>query len=323
LFLALSSAGLAHAEDYTEPSMKPATPSSPAPDLSNGSQFLYQTEAHKYNVSPRIGIDSSATEYSQNNLKRYEVGFPVGVEGEWGINQMFSLGLDLTYSASARTYKCDTNCPENTHSSGLMDPTLKFKGRNAIAGGTIRYGADLSLSLEKSKISSSGNSNAASGGTTLAPWIGYEHELGPGFIGGKIQYDLYKGDRKVQNDTVAGATTVDPANDAANATSTDSNGQNVALNVFYEMKFKTKYTAGANVNYVYHAETRTSVNGASSRGTRDQGSATGLKLYGTIQFTERIALLPAIGFEAVRYSNSNVVDGAAIFGAGAAGRFTF
>jgi hypothetical protein len=323
LALALSFTGLAHASDYTEPAMTPAVPAESTPDLSNGSEFLYQTEAHKFDVTPQIGIGSSVTRYSQNNLKRYELSFPFGVQGEWGINQMFSIGLDLNYWAAGRTYKCDNNCPDNTHSGGLMDPTLQFKGRNGIGSGTIRYGADLSVALEKSKIDSSGDSNAASGGTTLAPWIAYEHLLGRGFIGGKIQYDLYKGDRKVQNDTVAGSAKIDPANDAPSAASTDSNGQNLALNVFYEMKFKTKYTAGVNVNYLYHSETRSSVNGASSVPLRDQASSTGLKLYGTVQFTERIALLPAIMAEAVRYSNSNVVDGAVMIGAGAAGRFTF
>src|SRR5690242_14789592 len=116
-------AGLAHAADEGGEA---------TPDIANGSEFLYQTPAHKFDLTPHFQIGTTVTKFSSNNQKQYEGFFPFGADLEYGLGDMFSFGLDLTYYSSASRFTGDGTKPDSYHTTGLKDPTLQFKGRNPL-----------------------------------------------------------------------------------------------------------------------------------------------------------------------------------------------
>lgn len=320
LFLSLVSL-TAFAEDYSEPAMEKAKAPVETADFSNGSEYLHQPDANSLDLIPQLGLGIIATKFSSNGIKRYEGVTPIGVGVAYGITHMFAVGVDLGFTNIARTYTCSNKpCPNGGRSRGFDDPKFKLMGRNVFDRHTLRYGIDLSASLEKHKIDSSGNSNMASGGYVVAPWIGYEVTLGERhMLGAKIQYELVKADRKITDDTDI-SLTQEPG--ASLGEQTLSDGKILDLDAFYELKTK-KVTYGVAVHLAHRQESRLALKDAPSAPVRDQGFTTGIKLYVPIQFSERIALLPAANFDMIAYPNSNVYDGGVGFGANVAGRFTF
>lgn len=284
---------------------------------SNGTEYMYQTPGDTFMVQPQIGLGGIAVKYNDTNtgyknLKATSAALPVGVAGEYGINQMLAIGLELIYSSNKTTFDCDSPlpCPKDKKASGLHDPAINIKLRNQIGAGTLRYGLRAAIALEKSKIDSDGNSNAASGGSSVTPFVGYELPLGPGFIGAQASYDLYKGDRKTKTDGVT------------NETKT-TGGETLEVSAFYEANVGIMTYGGALV-FDSRAESKDAVGSAAPKGNKNAYTAYTLHFYTPAHLTPTITILPTVDLGGISYTSSgSSADSAGAFLISVAGRFTF
>jgi hypothetical protein len=284
---------------------------------SNGSEYMYQSGAGQFNVTPAVLFNAVAVKYNENNtgIKDFTgklTSIPVSVGGEYGISQMLAIGLNLSYYSSNSSFSCDssvTNCPSSTHSRGLQDPSIDLKLRNSVGVGTLRYGVDFGFSLEKAKSDKDGNSNAASGGMTYSPFVGYELPLGPGFLGARATYSIF-GDRKLKDDNNTDDTTV-------------TGGNSLDVTAFYEANVG-KITYGGALSYFSSGSSDSKIGSASSVDQKNAVSGFRGHFYMPVHFTPTITLLPVAGLMVANYTSSGATaDAAASVYLGVGGRFTF
>lgn len=284
---------------------------------SNGTEYMYQTPGDTFMVQPQIGMGALVTKFNDTNsgyknLKSTTASFPVGVSGEYGINQMLAIGLDLIYSSAKRTYDCDSPlpCPKDKKISGLEDPAINIKLRNQIGAGTLRYGLQANIGIEKSKVDKDGNTNAASGGSSVTPFVGYELPLGPGFIGARASYELYKGDRKTKFDGESDETKT-------------TGGQLVEVSAFYEANVGIMTYGGALV-FDSKAESKSADGSEAATGNKDAYTQYTVHFYTPAHLTPTITILPTLDLGGISYTSSDsVADSAGLVLISVAGRFTF
>lgn len=233
------------------------------------SEFFFQSAAGQSELTPRLGYKMS-TIRSKGNTQDIKVNglFNTGVAYEYGINEMMAVEAALNF-ASLET---DTN--PKVKQSGLQDPTVKLKATSAMGTWNLRYGAELGLGLEKSKIEASGNTNAASGGFSLTPYVGADANVGPGNLGGRLMY-AYKMDRKEEDNGVE---------------DTIKDGNEIGLSAFYEYMI-TDMLLGGSLNYRDIAESKNNSGVAEVK-----HSIMGVSLYSRIPMGTW-ALLPRLDYD--------------------------
>lgn len=275
------------------------------------SEFLHQPEAQELEVIPGVKLNVTAFSLRNTDTKVTGVGSPLTVDLDYGFSSMFSAGLVLGYGSTAyvRTCTFPKTCNDTT-SKGLLDPKLNFKLRFPVGPGTLRVGADVGVAVEHSKIKSSGDSNQASGGTTVTPFVAYELPLSVGLLGLAMQYDVYKSDQKTDDDSFAPGTTYSV-----------TGGQSFGTSAYYEANFR-KLTFGGALNYANAGISKASVNGK-NLDVDSVINAFGVSFYLPVHFTPTIALLPIASYSVLNYSSMSSVSSAGVFNVGVAGRFSF
>jgi hypothetical protein len=275
------------------------------------SEYLHQTGAGVFDVQAGFGqaagdgaiLNNAPTGYSMINvsirnssLKASENSLPINVMLEYGINQMFSAGLELAYGTGQLTYSgCPTGFSCNSqHVNGMYDPQLFFKGRSAVGAGVIQYGAVLDVSVEKETTSSTGDQNNASGGISFTPFVAYQMAAGPGTWGARLQYGIYQGDKK----------STDSSSGTSVPSTTSSNG-NWVIDTFYEAPV-AGITIGGALSYAQNPETKTSQNGGPKTGNLDAYNTMGVQVYVPVKLSS-LTILPSVTYDTMNFSQSNSV----------------
>lgn len=220
------------------------------------SEFFFQTEAGKSDLTPRLGYkiltakpDGATSDVESKGL------YNTGLSYEYGINEMFAIEGALYYAS------LENNTDPKLKANGLQDPEITLKGTSGMSWGRLRYGAVLGLGFEKSKEpTATSDGNVASGGYTLMPYVGADMDAAGGILGGRLSYE-YKMERTIDN----GSGTDEKRKD----------GHELGVSAFYEYFFADMLLGGS-VNYVSEAAVKDSDSGAE---TEEAGSKTGVSIY--------------------------------------------
>lgn len=195
-------------------------------------------------------------------------------EYEYGINDMLSIGGRLTYTQS----KVDTS--PSVKATGLNDLEIALRGKHVLGTG-LRYGANLNLAIADGETKSDGDSNQATGGIVLAPYVGYEMYHDKCAFGGRISRDLRLKDDKSEDKTTSPSTTTET-----------SGGEATTLAGFYEHNFNEKYTLGGSLTYAMTDDSKP--DGAADV---DEGTTTTIDVYSQIRAVGPGMLVPHIAYE--------------------------
>ncbi|NJL25085.1 MAG: hypothetical protein HC902_07860 [Calothrix sp. SM1_5_4] len=282
------------------------------PDLQY-SEYQHQTEAGRWEVTPSVGIHArNGTPRDATTTKKiYSGSLPLSVRGEYGISSLFSVGTQLGYTMGAVSYDCDssTTCDSTTF-KGFVDPEVYLNGRVGIGPGSLRFGANVAFSPMKAEISSNGDANNFSGGTTVSPYVGYEFFVGRGLLGFRGAYDLYQSEREVSDKT-----------STPNSYKV-TDGQDISLAAFYEYPI-WKLSIGSALEYTNSAQTRKKSNGATTPGN-NAFSEYHMRVYVPIRFNPKITLYPALAVGTQDCPSSGcTARTTSITDISCAGRFTF
>jgi len=283
----------------------------PSAGYSN-SEYMHQAPGGKFELTPGMLFESVRYEFKSNTNEPTIFRLPLFVKAEYGFSDMFSLSAVLAYAVGGTSYtECTTTCPDSKKSSGLMDPIVSANLRFPIGAGALRAGLDFSFSTEDSKTESDGDYNNASGGSTLAPYVGYEITFGRNILGGRLSHELVKSDRthKDQRGTPS--------------TEKISGGQDTFVNVFYEFNFPRIVSLGAAIEHQKSPTTKSSTNGGPKTSDKNELSITKFKFYVPLEFNERVTLVPALAVGPYRYKNATSLESATYTSVGVYSRFTF
>ena len=263
-------------------------------EAATGSEYLHQAPGGAFELSPGLMITTERLKGRGTVRNRTASQLMLMVEGEYGFNDMFSLGANLGVGVGATSID---NCPSNTtcndtRQSGMRDAMVTFNGRVPFGLSAFRFGLDLSQSFGEAVIEKDGDSNLASGGTTLTPFVGFETTFGASLIGAKLGYDVYQSDRDYKNESP-------PATKFK-----VKDGQRLNAALFYEYTFPKIVSVGAALEYLDRADSKTSGNGTTSK-NKDGASLTMLNVYVPLRFNPRVTLIPEISSGLSKYKTSN------------------
>lgn len=292
---------------------KAKAPKAPPPvqvvEPQNGSEYQYQAPAGKFVVQPRLIYSSLTTKSNStlNNAKINQTGLKEEFKFEYGINPSFSVGLVVSNADTTRTMS-SSPLPEmeETKFTGLEDPVLFFNARKPMGVGELRYGANLTYSIEKHKITETIDENNASGGMTLAPFVGYEVSTGNRTLGLRALYEAIKNDRKVDNKF------------GLASTGTESGGEAFVGTLFYEHNF-TSSLIGTSLEVVAAKKLKSNLQNR-SLGALTIASA---RIYGRLEVTPNFAILPSAAFGQGTAIDMSMFESMNLWDIKVAGRFTF
>ena len=194
----------------------------------------------------------------------------LGVEFDHGINEMFAIMADLSYSTYSVT-------PGSSKNSGIEPLIVKLQGLYPLSGGAFVYGLAASVGLEKASINAGGDVNRSYGdiatgigrsGLELAPYVGYAMGIGDSVIGGRVRYTVLDMDSTVT--TPFGDVTVGAEN-AGRAS------------LFYEYRL-TDMPLGAALLYDWFSKPSISTANGLSIGGIGARSLIGLQLYTAMNY---------------------------------------
>lgn len=171
----------------------------------NGSQYVWQTPAGKMEITPSLLYGKLTVEPKGGGGDTSTAGMILGVRGSYGVNEMLSVGVQLTHANLKNEYPAPT---ASDTSSGLGDVLLFLMGRVPVGAGHFRFGADLGIALEDKEIkNANADTNASSGGMSLTPFVAYEINMAPSIFGVKFSHELRLGDARLENKAVTPAQT--------------------------------------------------------------------------------------------------------------------
>jgi hypothetical protein len=158
------------------------------------SEFQHQANAGVWEVTPGMSFGNFKTNYGSGNTLQLSSSTDAMtsefIKGEYGINEMFAVGVQLAYQTDNITYSpSQAGGTAITKIDGMNDPVIYFLGRNDVGYGSIHYGLNFDFAVDKGQINTT-SMNEASGGLTFTPFVGYEFGIGPGILGAKASYDI-------------------------------------------------------------------------------------------------------------------------------------
>jgi len=267
---------------------------------STTSEFEHQADAGKWEVSPSFTFGSIKSNYSTTcaacgtTTSGTDSQFNFNAKGEYGINEMLSVGLNLGYSTDSWSYS-----PGGGNSmkvQGMPDPSVFLNGRNDLGVGSIHWGAILTFALAKGQLNNT-TANETDGGFTFTPFVGYEAMVGPGTLGARVSYDVLKTNDNF-NDNVGGTST----------SAYDKNGNILTFAVFWEMNFNP-VVWGIDVGLLNHSASSTVESGVTTNNS-DNFTAFNISTYANWTVAQDISILPTIGY-GTNYQaiTANVVPG--------------
>ncbi len=198
------------------------------------SEYFYQAPTDANVFTPGVEYTSSTTKIKGVSNAQKLTGPTLNLTYERGITEDFAAGLTVGYANQSVEAAGST---KSQTSSGLTDLNIFAKGAMAFTeGSSAHYGVNLVAALENQKVETSGDTNAATGGMYISPYIGYQWAVGAGAVGTRLSTELLKTAKSERN----------------NVTTTTEEGTTTQLTGFYEMKmdttkidFEARYTLNA------------------------------------------------------------------------------
>lgn len=231
----------------------------------SGSEYFHQAAAGAWEVTPALDYHDYSVKWSTTTNKTDVSGLTYGVKGEYGINDMFSVGVGL--SADSDTSKTDGSA--STSKSGMNNIDIYGLGKYDLGGSLLRYGLDFAISTAKVK-----TDNVDLGTTFLTPFVGWEMAMGPGIFGLKFSYAFQLTDRSF---------------DTSSAKEKGINAE--SLSAFYEWQADTNWSLGLSLAW-------NAVNGSKVDGTQTDNGHAGMfvDVYAPITVADNITLIPNVGW---------------------------
>jgi hypothetical protein len=276
------------------------------------SQYMHQTDAGKFEVTPDFMFGWNKVSLNQNPSNTLDHVndnvFNLSVLGEYGINDMLSVGIKLGYQTDNMTPSDKTAASDGSF-KGMLDPAVYLNGRVGAGPGQFRFGANLAFAITKGNIDGNflPNGNEQDGGITLTPYVGYEMMLGSGLAGVRIAYDIIKTDQ--DDGAVVGK---------------QSGGNTTSYALFYEMNM-VPVIWGFDVALNTHNSTSTKFNGNTTANNDDYNDYE-IATYAAWEVCPDITILPKIAYandltgRSGQIANEKSTNG---FNVGVGARFAF
>jgi len=260
----------------------------------SGSEYLHQTAAGKWEVTPMLTYQDMTLKYTNNNGTNFDksetTGVIYGVKGEYGIDDMFSVGINIAAENDSIKSTSTSGVSNTGTASGLNNIDLYGNGKYDLGGSMLRYGLDFSIAMGKTKqdISSGagqGSFGTSDGGLNATPFVGWEMAMGPGIFGLKFSYTFQLADRKY-NSTPAGTGALADSEKGDSAES---------LTAFYEW-MNNNWSLGVALSYNGTNGSKLTF-GDGTTGTVDNGHAgIFIDIYAPITVADNITLIPSFGY---------------------------
>lgn len=282
------------------------------------SEFFYQTEADKNQVTPELMYSSQSLKFKSTSTNKWEsTNTTLRVSYERGINEMLSAGARLPFTTATLDKK--TTASDKTETSGIGDLTFFLKGNYSIMDGqALWFGTDLVFSpgdhTSKRKSATKTEDNNYAGGHSLNPYVGWSMMAGSFVVGAKLSTELGIGDRTSKDTTTVGGTAVKNKR---------SGGHTTALTLFGEMPI-TNGNVGAKL--VYAGMNTTTVKPPTGASSKVSGlTSLGLGVYGNYDVTPTIAVIGGLDYTKVTSGTaySQTLDSGSGLALNVGGRFTF
>ncbi len=243
-----------------------------AADNADISEFHQHAMAGQKQLTPSIMYNTSNQDATGGSIKTS--GFDFGVEGEWGVGERLSAGAEIGYlmgEAEQGSTKIDV--------AGLQDMTLFVRGSNEMgaAHGHLAYGLNLGFSLGDAEQKANGDLNAQTGGMSLSPYVGYEMPVGPGVLGGQVNY-TWRGERTTKDNTSTPATT-----------SKTEDGHSTGLAAFYEYDWSAENSVGVALTYGMTGNTK-----SGTTTNTDEETAMGVNVYAPMMVGDGMTAIPML-----------------------------
>lgn len=248
------------------------------------SEYFYQTEAQKHQVTPELKYDSQKID---TGATTDVTGQTLSVRYEYGINEMLSTGVRAGYTMM----ESETGATSQDQ-TGMTDITLFLKGQNAFVDAqSLHWGVSLDYSPGDKEVNNDDNEvNGMSGGMTVNPFVGYLWMVGNGTAGVNFSTELGLGDRTTKT-TTAGVET----------DTTTTGGNETALTGLYEHKME-KALIGTSLSYVNVNTAENETAGVES--TTDGGNFYRLRVYPTYSVSEATTVLGELKYESLISENA-------------------
>lgn len=262
------------------------------------SEFYHQADDNKFELTPTLNYMNITAKFNRSlsSIESSKVtGLSTSVRGEYGLNSNYSLSAALAYNSSETTYEPASANIKTNNTKGVADPIITFAGHMPLPTGALHYGANLSVSLIKSTSDYNGNANAATGGSKLAPYLGYDFDAGSLKLGAQIAYELIKGDRTNEYTASNGVVT----------TTTTSGGEELTIQAFGELPINSALL-GLSVGLADTKATASTTNGTTTQ-NKNAGSTTLARVYGTLP-VGNVTLLSSLTYVSYKYADKNYAD---------------
>jgi hypothetical protein len=253
-----------------------------APTPSRSSEFFHAPGAGMSEVTVHGGYALGTVRAEGAGTEDVDVNGVrnLGVEYVYGINDMFKVGADISYT------NVSTGENPDTESSGIEPITIKGSGNYQLGMGTLVYGLRAQFAVAKAKVEDNGDtnrtvgdilSNYSEGGFELAPFVGYSMLLGEAHtVGAKLSYEVINTDTDVES---------------ATGDFTLSGGSEGALALFYEYNL-SGMPLGAALTYDWYTAIDAEAAGVENQ-FADARSMFGVNLY-TSLMTGNVAIIPML-----------------------------
>ncbi len=251
------------------------------------SEYHQHAAKGEMEVTPEFAYKTMDIETNTTGITAEASGMELGVEGEYGISEGMSAGVELGYESSELKVK-PAGTTNDTEVTGLKDVILFVRGSNGTGSGRLAYGLNLGYSLGDEETTSGATkdeTDAQTGGMSLAPYVGYEMAVGPGVWGAQVNY-TWLGERTQKNGTTE--TKVE-----------DGNGFGLAT--FYEYAWSAENKIGAALAYDMAGATKS---GTPSATQNDKNNTMTLSLYAPMKAADKLELIPRLDWATQDYDSN-------------------
>lgn len=146
------------------------------------SEFFFQADEDQHLLSFAGLYNNSSLESGSTTID--SDGFLIRVQYEQGISEMLSWNVGVDYGNFTRESTSESKI------SGLSDLQFALKGRYMTSNGSLRFGADSEFGLQEFEVENDDDSNRASGGIKISPYIGYQWQWDQNVMGVRVARDI-------------------------------------------------------------------------------------------------------------------------------------
>lgn len=272
-------------------------------------EYLHQAPEGTLELTGVLSYATSTAKYKSGN-KSDTKGFREVLLFEGGLNDLASAGVALGYHSLKNTSSAPNT--SSTTSSGLEDLDVFLHARSNMVNGSFRYGLDVNLAVEKDKREANGDTNAATGGIALQPFVGYEIQTGAATVGGRLAYAFWVGDRKAEITNSSGTT----------ISYTLSGGNSLTPSVFLETPLQETTTLGFAFEMAFSDKSKYEVNGTSGDYTSSR-SRWNLMTYVPVDVTSTIRIVPRVAYGQFSAFDTSSLDSQDMWTIDLGARFVF